>query len=258
MDEFTLTIDIAKFRSTNAKWNELMLNAPWSIGYVSTLIKTKEWQNKEEWEEAYYLSGEERNRLIKEHKSFSPDYFNNIAIPYNKNIYNTIPSSIKSINTQYGRTLEDLRQKAEILYKAVKDNGHNLSLEECFECVRFRIICETWNGIALREKKTLETLKRVFPSLLFIKSDGEIDYKYAVDIQVYQGHHLLCALQIKPPSYLGDTPYIAKAKFANLKKNEDYHQFYGVPVFTVISTNQGEIKNPEILSQIRERLLPNN
>ena len=51
MDEFVLTIDKDKFRSTNAKWNELMLNDPWSVGYVSTLIEAANWKNKEEWEE---------------------------------------------------------------------------------------------------------------------------------------------------------------------------------------------------------------
>lgn len=47
---FILPIDAEKFRSTNDMWNKLMLNDPWSVGYVSSLIETKEWQTKEEWE----------------------------------------------------------------------------------------------------------------------------------------------------------------------------------------------------------------
>ena len=39
MDEFLLTIDKIKFRNTNAAWNELCLNDPWSVGYVSTLVE---------------------------------------------------------------------------------------------------------------------------------------------------------------------------------------------------------------------------
>ena len=66
MDEFVLGIDKDKFRSTNAKWNELMLNDPWSVGYVSTLIEASNWKSKEEWEETYYASGAVRNRLIDE------------------------------------------------------------------------------------------------------------------------------------------------------------------------------------------------
>ena len=64
MDEFVLSIDKDKFRSTNAKWNELMLNDPWSVGYVSTLIEAAIWKNKEEWEETYYASGKVRNDMI--------------------------------------------------------------------------------------------------------------------------------------------------------------------------------------------------
>lgn len=54
MEEFVLGIDREKFSSTNAKWNALMLNDPWSVGYVSTLIELQSWQSKEEWEEFYY------------------------------------------------------------------------------------------------------------------------------------------------------------------------------------------------------------
>ena len=38
MTEFVLSIDTRKFSSTNALWNDLMLNDPLSVGYVSTLI----------------------------------------------------------------------------------------------------------------------------------------------------------------------------------------------------------------------------
>jgi hypothetical protein len=37
--EFVLNIDANRFRSTNASWNALMLNDPWSVGYVTTLIE---------------------------------------------------------------------------------------------------------------------------------------------------------------------------------------------------------------------------
>lgn len=64
MDEFKLPIDEAKFRSTNGMWNRLMLNDPWSVGYVSTLIELQEWESKEQWEEFYYANGEQRNALL--------------------------------------------------------------------------------------------------------------------------------------------------------------------------------------------------
>lgn len=64
MDEFILPIDIEKFRSTNAMWNNLMLNDPWSVGYVSTLIELQEWKSKEEWEaKAYYYTKHRRKPI---------------------------------------------------------------------------------------------------------------------------------------------------------------------------------------------------
>ena len=78
-----------------------------------------------------------------------------------------------------------MKEKGKILYDAVKDNGYDLTLDECIECVRFRVICETWNGIILRENNTIETLQRQFPKLRFEKADGEMDHSYAVDFQVF-------------------------------------------------------------------------
>ena len=34
-------------------------------------------------------------------------------------------------------------------YNTVKNNGYGLTLDECIECVRFRVICETYNGIII-------------------------------------------------------------------------------------------------------------
>ena len=146
MDEFVLTIDKDKFRSTNAKWNELMLNDPWSVGYVSTLIEAANWKNKEEWEETYYASGKARNVFIEQNATqlgYSKEFFNDTTIPHNKANYYALSWDVKNVNTQKGRTKEDLRAKGEILYNAVKNNGYGLTLEECIECVRFRVICDT-------------------------------------------------------------------------------------------------------------------
>lgn len=248
MDEFVLTIDLEKFRSTNSKWNELMLNDPWSVGYVSTLIEMGNWKSKEEWEQAYYSSGAEREKLISKHDY--PD-FNKISVRRNGEEYRTLSWEIKNINMQYGRTREDLKAKGEILYDAVKNNGFNLTLDECVECVRFRVVCETWNGIIIRERNTIETLKKSFPELHFDKSDGEMDHSYAVDYQVYRGGQLICALQIKPQSYKHDTPYIVKARQSNTHKNNAYTRSFGVPVFTILSNSRGEIENEEVLSRIK-------
>lgn len=256
MDEFVLSIDKDKFRSTNAKWNELMLNDPWSVGYVSTLIEAANWKTKEEWEETYYASGKVRNDMINKMSSslgYSKEFFNDTTVPHDKSKYYGLSWDVKNINTQKGRTKEDLKEKGKILYDAVKDNGYDLTLDECIECVRFRVICETWNGIILRENNTIETLQRQFPELRFEKADGEMDHSYAVDFQVFfkESNKLICAIQIKPKSYLGNVPYIRKARTANANKYAAYKKKYGTDVVTVISTNKGEIINTDVINKIR-------
>jgi len=209
--EFILWMNDEKFRSTNAAWNNLGLNKPSSVGYVSNLIDSRTFNKREEWEAFYYESGAERLRKP-----------------------NASPS-------QFGRTKEELREKAQILYNAVKDNGFGLTLDECFECVRFRVICETWNGIVLRERNTIKTLEGQYPTWVFKKTTGEVDYEYAVDYEVYKDKSLIAAVQIKPVSYLKDNHYIDKAKRKNKEKNSLYIQKFGVPVYEIISESSGTI-----------------
>ena len=247
MDEFVLGIDRDKFSSTNGMWNKLMLNDPWSVGYVSTLIELQSWQSKEEWEEFYYQSGEQRQALLGDNR----DLLDNFSlIRTDKAAINKLPWDVKNLNTQYGRTREDLKRKAEVLYASIRNNGHGLTLEECEECVRFRVVCETWNGIILRENNTIGVLTDRFPMLSFEKTSGEIDHTYAVDFEVFRAGSLICGIQIKPQSYTWNAPYIVKARTANKAKNAAYTKLMGVPVYDIISKTNGEIQSPKVLEQI--------
>jgi hypothetical protein len=165
--------------------------------------------------------------------------------------YHKLPWDVKNLNTQYGRTREDLKRKAEVLYAAVRNNGHGLTLEECEECVRFRVICETWNGIILRENNTIGVLTARFPMLSFKKTSGEVDHTYAVDFEVSRAGSLICGIQIKPQSYTWNAPYIVKARTANKAKNAAYTKLKGVPVFDIISKTNGEIQSPQVLEKIK-------
>lgn len=91
----------------------------------------------------------------------------------------------------------------------------------------------------------------MFSNLTFVKAEGEMDHTYAVDFQVYKDEKLVCAIQIKPKSYLRNAPYIVKARQANANKYAAYKAKYGVSVLTVISTSKGDIQNTEVLTQIR-------
>ncbi len=244
MDEFVLNIDPSKFRSTNGPWNELMLNDPWSVGYVTTIIEYKTFIRKEEWEELYYKTGSYRDQLISENHIFYSSILNNESmVRIDKNKVFRLPYNVKQVNYAHGRTRNQLYNKAEILYAHMKDIGANITVEECFECVRFRIICETWNGVILRERNTVKTLEYLYPHLQFKKVSGETDHKYAIDVEVYDKGVLKIGLQIKPKSYLSDASYISKAKHANTRKNRAFYDAFGVNIINVISQANGEILN---------------
>lgn len=249
--EFVLNIDADKFRSTNAPWNNLMLNDPWSVGYVTTLIELGQWQKKEDWEDSYYESGQQRELEISKLSQDKQNVLNDESlIRVNKNAVSQLSLDLKNLNTQYGRTKERLQKKGQILYDSVKNNELGLTLDDCIECVRFRIICETWNGVIVRERNTIQSLKKVFPNTEFKKVSGEMDYAYAVDYELYKNGNLTAAIQIKPQSYTWNAPYIQKARNANKNKNKEYFDKYGVQVFDVISDNKGCVINEDVLKNL--------
>ncbi len=251
MMEFTLTINPEKFRATNATWNNLMLNDPWSVGYVTTLIELKTFEKKEEWEDYYYESGAKRLELISKLDINTQKLVNDESlIRVNKAAVNQLSWDLKNINTQYGRTKDQLAKKGQILYDAVKNTGIGITIEECAECVRYRVICETWNGVIVRERNTIQTLKKQFPNAEFKKVSGEMDYKYAVDYELIVNGKLKAALQIKPQSYTWNAPYIQIARNANKKKNQDYCNTFGVQVFDIIADSKGNIINSDVLKYL--------
>lgn len=229
MNLFENPINIQKFRSTNAIWNEMKLNSPMSVGYVTNLIESRSFETKEEWRDFYYESGKQRLELLK-----------------NKG-YN------KEFSLNFGRTEEELREYGKKMFLEIQRRGNPLqiTLPECVFMVKYRVMGETWNGVIMREKNTVETLYRYLPMLSFVKVDGEADYKYGIDYEVYQGTQLVCAIQIKPLSYeKGSSPEILKAKHANKTKNELYMNEKGVPVHYIYSKIDGSVINADIVSKI--------
>jgi hypothetical protein len=251
MVEYILTIDADKFRSTNATWNNLMLNDPWSVGYVTTLIELVPFDKKEDWENFYYESGHKRELEI---GKLSFDFQNIVndesLIRVNRIAVNQLNWDLKNLNTQYGRTKERLNKKGLILFNEVKNNGLGLTEDDCVECVRFRVICETWNGVIVRERNTVQNLKNRFPNTEFRKVIGEIDHTFAVDYELYKNGVLTSAIQIKPQSYTWSAPYIQKARNANKNKNQEYLKKFGVQVYDVISDSRGNILNTDVLNNL--------
>ena len=148
----------------------------------------------------------------------------------------------------HGRSKEYLAQVGQKLYDAVKAKL-DISSEECVECVRFRVVCETWNGIIQREINTIKMLNLIYDDKFLFKKTTNFDFEYSVDYEMFYHDKLLCGIQIKPTSYLtSDAEYVERAKRYNEEKNIRYTEKYGVPVITITSDLNGSItSNTEIV-----------
>lgn len=248
MEEFTNRLDKSLFESTNESWNDLFLNSPWSVGYVTDLIHDKPFRQKEHWENYYYESGNRRNILIGEKYQDKEQILNDFTLP--KFEFIKFPKNIKEINQTYGRTKSQLAEKGKALYLESIRRKINISEEDCIECVRFRVICQTWNGVVIRERRAIKEMSEILPNVSFEKTTGDFDYKYAVDFEVKYLNRILCGIQIKPPSYYYNRPYTNKARYANKKKNEIYKTEFSRPVFDIIYDNKIGIKNPKNIKEI--------
>lgn len=248
-------MDPQKFKATNASWNNLCLNAPWSVGYVSSLIELESFDSKEAWENFYYQSGTKRNEIIAKQFTDKTNILNHHTLKKDKpTTIRQLSWELKNLNFQYGRTKEQLAEKGKILFDDVTQKGISISEAECIECVRYRTICETWNGIIIRERNTVHNLKAIFPNLEFCKTDGQFDHQYAVDYEMKVNGKLVCGIQIKPKSYTYKTPYLSKARAANKQKNNSYKTLFGKVVFDVIAQTNGTVLNQAVITEIQKTI----
>lgn len=257
MDLFLNHIDPVIFSGTNAHWNNLKLNNPWSVGYVSALVSVHPFKNKESWENYYYQSGEQRRQEIGNFQANVQNELNDFQLaltdPNKVRFYN---QSLKRYNFYRGRTKAELELKGQVLLTETKRRAPsvNIDLDIATDCVRFRTICETWNGIIVREANTVKRLESEFTGCRIVEVSADSDYHYAVDREVYAGDELICAIQIKPESYNWNAPYIQNAKNANMQKNAAYAKRHNVPVFTIISKSNGFIANNETLDRMKNEI----
>lgn len=231
-------------------WNKLKLNAPWSVGYVSSLIEIQNFENKEAWENFYFETGKNRKIALAQLPQNIQQQLNDINL--NQQAKQQLSWEAKNLNFNFGRTKEELTEKGSLLFKAL--NNQKVSLEHCIEAVRFRVICETWNGIIVREHNVIAYLQKQFPKIQLLKTQGSFDHKYAVDYQLHFNEKLICGLQIKPSSYAKNTNYLQKAKQANAQKNKQYRQQFGVEVINILANLNGIPSNQNSIKQIAQLL----
>lgn len=253
MDLFENTINKEKFQSTNNLWNELMLNTGWSVGYVSNIIKNEKSETKEKWKEYYLNSGIERMDKLKQLPIEEQKILNNIT----QNNYN---GANKYLNLNYGRTREEIAGKGSILYRKTVELGNPLDIneQECMLMAYFRVVCETWNGIKVREGNTKKSIEKYFENkgkrISLIDTSGEFDCSFGVDFEIYYEGTIKCGLQIKPPTYNSNKSYLKIAKNINENKNAKYKEQFNRDVFYVYAKASGDICNKEILTSLDDIL----
>lgn len=242
MEEFVNEMRRFQFQLTNSYWNDLELNKCWSVGMITDLISRRSFRSKEEWVSFYYESGNERlgelSRL-----SIDEQYVAKYRIKPNG-----VAGKLSRLNSRYGRTREALDFKGSVMYEIMKQDGHDITLEECQYAVRYRVLGETWNGLILREKNTANSIQNLFNTLGYgnlsvVKASPEIDSAYEVDFEVYNYDKLLFGVQVKPKTYLKDTPYLRDIKVVNEEKNRMYFEHFGSFVFYIYSETNGKILN---------------
>ena len=243
MDIFELDIDTEVFKKTNEIWNKLQLNDPWSVGYVSSLISLKNFNTKEEWVEFYYRMGDIRRKMMKKLGDAELMLVENHIRPKEKSL---ITNELIKINTQHGRTEDELNVKGNLLWSEVSKIYPEITLDECIKAVKYRIISETWNGIRQREDNVITKLRLKFPHITFKSTEAEFDYKYAVDYEAYYGSFLLMGIQIKPESYAESNNYINRAKAGNKLKYAEYREDFQRPVAVLPCKLDGTIMGAEV------------
>lgn len=242
MDLFTNMLPPIEFKKTNKYWNDLRLNTSWSVGRVTHLIQQRHFNSKEEWESFYYQTGYERLDKIQQLDSETKDKLLRLQPNYRLN------EEYRSLNTECGRTPEALKYKGQLLYEAMIKDGETITLAICQEAVRYRVICETWNGVVIRERQTIDYLsawlkQRTQLPFEFKKTDSECDYRYEVDYELFINGQLVLGIQIKPATYQGNANYLAEAKRINYFKNKKYTETFHVPVLYVYSKYHGKVEN---------------
>lgn len=239
----------------NPKGPAPMMTGAKYVGMMNELILKKEFKSKDEWEEFYYKSGEERLRKIKDFVKQKYDELKESGSKREKVPKLWIDKFIKENNLWegYGRTEKELEKLGEILYKNIPTKimpsykkylsvANEITLQDCQNYIKEVVIDTTWVGEIKRGINVVKTLKKMGFGT-FMKTSGNIDVSQAVDYELSLPNGKV-GIQIKPESF---EPIISKA---NKKAQE---KFEG-RVFTIKANKDGYINDKKVISELAEEI----
>lgn len=199
-----------EFSKTNKPWNDLRLNSKWNIGCLMFIAKESKANTFNEWENYYLNSGLIRKELL-------------LSKRYDK-------EQMIRINSEYGRTKDDLIQIAKTLSRNL-----NISLTLAYNYVYIRVIDETWIGLN-RELTGLQIIQnecQKYGDFSVHPVDYNFDIKYAVDFEIKDNHtnSVILAVQLKSVKYKNSNlDGVLDIKSINIKKNADYKKKFNTEV----------------------------
>lgn len=243
---YNLKTDKSKLANSQGIWNHLYLNDPWSIGYVSNLIETASFQSKSYWEQFYFESGEERNRIVADLPVEKQQLLNDeLFLFQNREIMMTLPEKFKAVNYEHGRTRSQLNKKAELQFQICRQHHIEITEQESQEIVHFRVIGETWNNMMARKQQVVEHILSLEAEDITVeKTDFDTEKLYAVDYEIKQNQKLLCAIQIKPTSFIKSlSEKVINAQSVFKKKHEQYSVRFNKAVNVIVFENNNFADN---------------
>lgn len=219
------------------------LCGPSSVGQVTDLVLSDNFKQRDEWEEFYLKSGEERKKIIEEQSKIMKK--------------TALKKFVSSINKKYGRTEEELKEKGKKLFEWIPEEIDRLNkslevlkkigLKDCQECIKQYVLDNTWEGIIKTENAVVEKLKKIGVKKI-TKTEGEIDTKMGIDREIFsEDENKKIGIQIKPSNSRG-TPLIDA-------HNKNAQSKYNGKVITIYSDKKGKFKNEEeIIKEIKNYL----
>lgn len=257
MDEIAENKRISQIKQQvlNPKGPAPMMTGAKYVGMMNELVLKKEFVDKDEWEKFYYESGAERftkiNNFIKEKRE---------ELRKKGSKRKDVPKSwiakfIKENNLEegYGRTEEELNKLGEKLYKSIPERiiptyekyiktAKEITIEDCKNYLKEVVIDTTWVGEIKRALNVIKSLKKIGITD-FVKTSGDIDVRTSVDYEKILKKGKI-GLQIKPEGF---EPVINKYNKIAQRKFEG-------KVFTIKADKEGEIKNKNIIDDIKKEI----
>lgn len=218
-----------RFKEANQAWYDAKLSTRDKIGGVMNLLDEFSPQDKEEWINFYFNSG---------------DY----ACDLKKNTTNK--NKVRNININHGKTLRELKELAEVFQKLL--TGYTLT--ECFNYAFIHVIDEPYLGYE-REIKSEKLLSNFCANngLILIKTNNYKDVVGGVDYEIKSlSDTLICGIQVKGINFkLANTDLAAQNTYALAQKHKEYKETVGVPVLFMYMDNYNNLANVTLFNEIK-------